>query len=382
MRERSLKHERIAAKLRKMVKEKIVSAGGMLPTELELGEMFSCSRGTVRRALETLVNEGLIWRRQGSGSFVRQTGTIGGQGCLGLITPVLLNTEVLRFLNEITLQASRLGYQVLLEVDDGTPTVERCFVDELAHRNAVGVIKFPTMPELSGFESGIRTQLRELHLPHVVINDFWGDPQDSNHILFDEVAAVEMAVDHLYALGHRRIAWADTPHSKRHYALNAYRNALMRRALTPRDEYVFCCYAYAPMCVSEFWPEAVPGADRDHHALRRRRAALYRSAAEGGTVRARRHFHRESERPTRVVPGGHGIHVCGGSRRGHGGPGLRHHPQPPHRQLGLPLSLCATLHRRRHDRAYREARQSGRGLIRRLPAALGHSASPPRRVLA
>ncbi|WEX11862.1 FadR/GntR family transcriptional regulator [Chelativorans sp. AA-79] len=42
-----------------------------LPSEKELSEQFDVSRPIVREALERLRNEGLIYSRQGSGSFVR-----------------------------------------------------------------------------------------------------------------------------------------------------------------------------------------------------------------------------------------------------------------------------------------------------------------------
>lgn len=43
-----------------------------LPSEHELCEEFDVSRVTVRRALQTLENEGYIYRRQGLGSFVAE----------------------------------------------------------------------------------------------------------------------------------------------------------------------------------------------------------------------------------------------------------------------------------------------------------------------
>lgn len=45
-------------------------ADGKLPTERALSETLGVGRRSVRRALEVLEAEGLIWRRQGAGTFV------------------------------------------------------------------------------------------------------------------------------------------------------------------------------------------------------------------------------------------------------------------------------------------------------------------------
>lgn len=46
------------------------AAGGKIPTERDLAQQFDLGRHAVRRALEVLEAEGLIWRRQGAGTFV------------------------------------------------------------------------------------------------------------------------------------------------------------------------------------------------------------------------------------------------------------------------------------------------------------------------
>lgn len=45
-------------------------AGEALPSEAELGDRYGVSQGTVRKALDSLVAEGMLVRRQGLGTFV------------------------------------------------------------------------------------------------------------------------------------------------------------------------------------------------------------------------------------------------------------------------------------------------------------------------
>ncbi len=68
------------------LREKIVAGeyhqDQKLPTELELGAAFDVSRVTSRKALELLERDGLIYRRQGAGSFVARMATRPGEAAL------------------------------------------------------------------------------------------------------------------------------------------------------------------------------------------------------------------------------------------------------------------------------------------------------------
>ena len=44
--------------------------GDQIPTELEMCRMFNVSRSTVRQAMQDLVNEGIVAKKQGKGTFV------------------------------------------------------------------------------------------------------------------------------------------------------------------------------------------------------------------------------------------------------------------------------------------------------------------------
>lgn len=60
----------LAEALREAVVAGEYPPGGQLPTEAELAKRFGMSRGTVVKAIDTLVAEGIVIKRQGAGSFV------------------------------------------------------------------------------------------------------------------------------------------------------------------------------------------------------------------------------------------------------------------------------------------------------------------------
>jgi DNA-binding FadR family transcriptional regulator len=56
-------------RLRAMLRDIPATGDSRLPTERQLAETLGISRRSVRRALEVLESEGLVWRRQGAGTF-------------------------------------------------------------------------------------------------------------------------------------------------------------------------------------------------------------------------------------------------------------------------------------------------------------------------
>ena len=63
---------RARALLQVVIERSVAAAEGRLPTERQLAETLGVGRRAVRRALEALEAEGLIWRRQGKGTFAGQ----------------------------------------------------------------------------------------------------------------------------------------------------------------------------------------------------------------------------------------------------------------------------------------------------------------------
>ena len=63
-------HYQIKEILQEMIENEILKPGQSIPTERELCEIQGVSRMTVNKAIMSLVNEGLVYREQGKGTFV------------------------------------------------------------------------------------------------------------------------------------------------------------------------------------------------------------------------------------------------------------------------------------------------------------------------
>src|SRR5689334_13932718 len=63
-------YKQLQRALREAIQTKVLSPDDALPAERDLAEEFGISRITVRKALDGLVSEGLLTRRQGAGTFV------------------------------------------------------------------------------------------------------------------------------------------------------------------------------------------------------------------------------------------------------------------------------------------------------------------------
>ena len=65
-------YQQVMEEIKEAIADGRYPAGSKIPSEPELSEMYSVSRITVRRAVEELVNQGLLTKRQGKGTYVTQ----------------------------------------------------------------------------------------------------------------------------------------------------------------------------------------------------------------------------------------------------------------------------------------------------------------------
>ena len=66
-------YQQVANDLHEAIVNDVYHVGARVPTETELSRLYDVSRITIRKAIEMLVEEGLLAKRQGKGTFVQES---------------------------------------------------------------------------------------------------------------------------------------------------------------------------------------------------------------------------------------------------------------------------------------------------------------------
>lgn len=201
------------------------AANGRLPSEAQLVKQFKVSRPTVARALRDLTAEGIIERRAGSGSFLRnKTGALSTTRQIGLLIPGLGTTEIFEIIcGELASLGRRSEYTLLWggsshpRLDqNGSREHAREICEQFIERRVTGVFFAPFELTVGKDEINrdISERFSEAGIPVVLLDrDLAPFPQSSRFdvIGLDNVAAGYLLAEHLIKLGCRRLAFVMRP---------------------------------------------------------------------------------------------------------------------------------------------------------------------------
>jgi len=204
------RYAQLMSYFRERILDGSLPAGARLPTELELAAEHQISRGTVRQAMSALVNEGLLERVRGRGTFVRPllpiaspTLQVAGRR-IGLVLAHSSGSQLdLDILIGVEHAAKSRGYQVSFAYAEESQEELDRDIARLRADNVAGMIIFPVSD--ASYDESI-WRLAADHVPFVLVDRYFPD-LDSDYVVADNHGGGYRATEHLLILGHRRVGF-------------------------------------------------------------------------------------------------------------------------------------------------------------------------------
>lgn len=179
---------------------------GKLLTEAELSRKYHMSRQTVRHALRLLEEEGLIQRRQGSGSFLTESGGLTEKRQLAVITTYSDDYIFPKILHDIQSVLNGAGYEVQTFVTENQVSREREILSGLLRQGIGGILAEGSKSALPTPNADLYEKLREAGVPIVFLHSTYSNLPQFPCVSDDNVSGGKMLARYLLEKGHRRIA--------------------------------------------------------------------------------------------------------------------------------------------------------------------------------
>jgi DNA-binding LacI/PurR family transcriptional regulator len=250
------KYQEIAHHLRAELATGRYGHEGRLPSEAQLVRRFGVSRPTAARALRKLVDEGLIERRAGSGTFAKPnpgSGARNSTGLLALLIPDLGNTEIFQLIGgEIASLARVTNYNLVwggsnqpkLDGDLSLRHAEELCRQFIEHRvSGVFFAPYELVPQKEEANQRMAAMLREAGITVVLLDrDLTPFPcrSDFDLISTDNLAGGYLLAEHLLKLGCRRLHFVARPLSAPTIdaRIAGVREALVHAKLPPESDWI------------------------------------------------------------------------------------------------------------------------------------------------
>lgn len=202
-------YRRISREIAARIQSGRYPTGSRLPSEPRLAAEFGVSRGTLRQALASLRLDGYLDPVAGRGTFVRgpkPPALESRRRVIGLIVPSVTRPALSEILTAIEDELHHRGYSLLVGTSGDTREQEVGRIERILGEDVGGLIVMPIdgQPDPTLYEhllnEGFPIVLIDRHIVGLSIDA----------VLPDNVGGAFMAVSHLVALGHRRIAFVSS----------------------------------------------------------------------------------------------------------------------------------------------------------------------------
>ena len=228
------KYETIAGLIHEETKD--FTPGTLLPGIRKLSEKYEANFKTVNKAIHKLIQEKYLHRIRGKGTFITYNYR-KAQEILAVIVPNLSSPIFLEYVQEIRRQILS-NYKVELIPFNMfvTPSFEILFLEKLKMMSKnPKLIKFPTVVS---HEESIRKILKKEKIQTVIMNDFWFSKNSFPSVKENEEKGVQIAVEYLIKLGHKRIIYFDSKDEIRKKSLRGYKETLKEHGIKFQKRFV------------------------------------------------------------------------------------------------------------------------------------------------
>ena len=184
-----------------------IKPGVQIPSEHSLGEMFSISRHTVRKAIAILINEGFLTSEHGRGTYcVDRSQKRNASKNIGVITTYISEYIFPKVIQGIDNVLSQNGYSIILKNTNNDTLKEYDCLKDMLEKNIEGLIVEPTKSALFSRNLELYKALEKSGIPYVFIHGFHQEMEDKPYVILDDAAGMYSAVRYLAELGHKKIA--------------------------------------------------------------------------------------------------------------------------------------------------------------------------------
>ena len=200
------KYVGIAEWIKENIKNNTFKHGEKLISEHKLCEKFNVSRQTSRQAVSILEQEGLVERRQGSGTYVNFATPKNKPLSynVGIITTYLDDHVFPYIISGAEKVFSNENYNMTLRLTRNKVHNERTQLLSLLDTDIDGLIVEGTKTALPNPNLDIYQQFHERNIPVIFINAYY-QAMDCNYIVNDDVLGARLATRHLIENGHQKI---------------------------------------------------------------------------------------------------------------------------------------------------------------------------------
>ncbi|TMV52318.1 GntR family transcriptional regulator [Paenibacillus mesophilus] len=209
-------YKQIMEYVRDNIRQSVWQSDDKIPSENELAGKFKVSRITIKNALQELIEEGLIYRIQGKGTFVSanklgeppvyRSAQQDSDHTIAYLMPRLDNRFTANLLHGIENQLAEEGFHLLFRTTGDSQENERQILHKLVQSGVKGIIIYPAQGQ-SYNEDILKLTLNEFP---VVVVDRYLRGVETNYVCSDNVTGAFDAVSHCIRQGHRSIGFIST----------------------------------------------------------------------------------------------------------------------------------------------------------------------------